>query len=242
MNEFFKIDLSQLSIITLFGLVILGLFVYLMMLFFNKYLVHLVIQSPVKRKKVISKMPVIFTIIWMLYVLYALYVFITPFPFLGVILSLVFVYLGRGYLINLIHGLFFRLKGDIDLGQTIAFNDYSGVVHKLNVFDIELQNKEGELIQIPYGNIVKEEIVKKDYSADFPSYSFSILVTDDITEQDLKNRLFQMPWLSNVFQPKVTRNMQSEGKVNYDIIVYALDEKFFNHIENDLKTSMSTKG
>ena len=48
-----------------------------------------------------------------------------------------------------------------------------------------------------------------------------------------------MPWLTSVFQPKVSKAMQSEGKVNYNIIVYALDEKFHSHVENDLKSSMS---
>jgi small-conductance mechanosensitive channel len=239
MNEFFKIDLSQLSIFNFFGLVLLGGFIYLIMYIFKNYLVHFVIKSPVKRKRVIPKLPVIYTMVWILFVLYALYIFIKPFPFLGVILSLVFVYLSRGYLINLIHGLFFRLKGDINLGQKLALDEYTGVVHKMNVFDMEIQNIEGEIIQIPYGNLIKKEIVKKDFSSDFSSYKFSIIVSGEITEQDIKNRIYQMPWITTVFQPKVTRTIQSEGKINYDIIVYALDEKFFIHIESDLKASMS---
>lgn len=239
MNEFFTIDLSLLSLFNFFGLAILGGFIYSIMYVLKNYLVHFIIQSPVKRKRVISKLPVVYTIVWMLYVLYALYIFIKPFPLLGVILSLVFAYFGRGYLMNLIHGLFFRLKGDIDLGQNIAVDEYVGIVHKMNVFDMEIQNKEGEVIQIPYGNMVKKEIIKKDFSSDFPSYKFSILVSDEITEQDIKNRIFQMPWITSVFPPKVTRAIQGEGKINYNIIVYALDEKFFTHIESDLKTSMS---
>ena len=242
MNEFFKIDLSQLSLVNFFGLVILGGMIYLAMLIFKNYLVHFFIPSPVKRKRVISKLPVIYTILWMLFILYSLYIFVKPFPFLGVILTLVFIYLGRGYLINLINGLFFRLKGDIDLGQKIAVDEYSGVVHKMNSFDMEIQNKEGEIIQIPYGNLVKKEIIKKDFSSDFSSYKFSIVVSDTVKEQDIKSRILQMPWITSVFQPKVTRTMQSEGKSNYDIIVYALDEKFFTHIESDLKASMSSKG
>ncbi|MEN8957828.1 MAG: mechanosensitive ion channel domain-containing protein [Flavobacteriales bacterium] len=239
MDEFFNIDLSQLSIFKFLGLVILGALTYTFMYVFKNYLVHFVIKSPVRRKRVIAKLPVIYTLIWILFVLYALYIFIKPFPFLGVILCLVFVYLGRGYLMNLIHGLFFRLKGDIDLGQKIAIEEHSGTVHKMNVFEMEIQNKEGEIIQIPYGNMFKKEIVKKNFSSDFSSFKFSILVSDQINEQDIKNKIFQMPWVSLVFQPTVTRTMQSEGNRTYDIIVYALDEKFFTHIENDLKASLS---
>lgn len=239
MNEFFKIDLSQLSLFNFLGLAFLGGFTYLVMYIFKNYLVHFVIKSPIKRKRVISKLPVIYTLVWMLYVLYTLYIFIRPFPFLGVLLSLVFLYLGREYLMNLIHGLFFRLKGDIDLGQKIAVDKYAGIVHKMNVFEMEIQNKEGEIIQIPYSNMVKTEIIKKDFSSDFSSFKFSILVSDEITENDIKNRIFQMPWITSVFPPIVIRTIQGEGKINYDIIVYALDEKFFTHIESDLKTSMS---
>lgn len=239
MDDFFKIDLSQMSVINFFGLVFFGVLIYAVMWLFKNYLVHFFIKSPVRRKKVIIMLPVIFTIIWVLFTFYSLYVFITPFPLFGIIISLIAVYFGKGYILNLINGLFFRLKGDINLGQKISIDEHSGIVHKMNVFDMEIENREGVIIQIPYGNLAKTEIEKKDFSTDFSSYKFSIIVSEDITSQIIKTRLMQMPWITTVFSPKVSKTMQSEGKISYDIIVYALDEKFFSHIENDLKTSLS---
>lgn len=238
MNQFFNIDLSQLSILNFIGLVLLGVIIYGGLWIFKNYLVLVVVQSPVRRKKVMDKLPALYTLIWILFSLYALYIFIKPFPFLGVVLTLIFIYLGRGYLINLIHGLFFRLKGDIVVGQKIALENYSGIVLNTNTLDLEIQNIEGEIIQIPYGNMAKKEIVKKDFSSDFSSFKFFVLTGHKVTESELKNILILQPWVSSVFPPKVSKGAQSEDNIRYDIIVYALDEKYHSMIENDLKMGL----
>ena len=238
MGDFFNIDLSQLSILDIIGLLFLGGFIYIFLWLFNNYLILWIFPSPIRRKKIKEKLPVISTAIWIVFVLYALFVFIKPFPSLGVILILIGVYLSRGHLINLINGLFVRFKGNIQVGQDISIGKKSGRVTKMNSFDLELENKTGELIQIPYGTLSQKEIIKKDFSADFTSHSFSIVTEEQVTESKIKSILVQMPWVTSVFAPKVTRVMQSEGKINYEVLVYSLDEKFHSHIENDLKTSL----
>ncbi|MGB1041342.1 MAG: mechanosensitive ion channel domain-containing protein [Flavobacteriales bacterium] len=238
MEDIFNIDLSQLSILNFIGLLVLAGFIYGFLWLFNNYLILLIVQSPIRRKKIQEKLPAISTLSWMVFSLYALYIFIKPFPFFGVLLSLIGIYLSRGYLINLINGLFVRLKGSIKIGQDISIADRSGLVTKMNSFDIEIENRKGELIQIPYGFLAQKEIVKKDFSTDFSSHSFSIVADEQVSESQIKSNLIQMPWVTSVFAPKVTRVMQSEGNINYEILVYSLDEKFHSHIENDLKRSL----
>lgn len=235
MNEFFSIDLSRISLFTFLGLAIFGILIYLVLGFVKNYGLLFLVKSPVRRKRVSVLLPAISSVVWILFALYCFYTLILPFPFLGVVLAGVFVYLGRGYLINLIHGLFFRLKGDISIGQKIAMTNYTGVVFKLNTFDVEIQNEEGEIVQIPYGNMASKELVKKDFSADFSSFKFTLVVSQEITQAYLKKKILSQPWISQVITPKITPIKEEKGKVTYSIIAYPIDEKFNYFVERDLR-------
>ena len=238
MEDFFNIDLSQLSIFNFFGLAIFGVFVFVFLWFFKNYLILILVKSPVQRRKIIELLPAINTLIWILFVLYALYVFIKPFPFFGIVLTLIFIYLGRGYLVNLVHGLFFRLKRDIVLGQKIAFDEYNGIVEQMNVFDLEIENDKGELIQIPYGNMANKEITKKDFSSDLSSFKFSLNVPFAVSETQLKQKLLSSPWISTVFEPKITKVSNNNEYNSYNVIVYALADKFHSNIEKKIKNEI----
>ncbi len=238
MKEFFNIDLAQISLFSFLGLLFWGGLLYGFLWVFKNYLVLLIIQSPVRRKNILDKLPAVSTLIWVLFALYALYLLVKPFPFLGVVLTLVFVYLSRGYLINLFHGLFFRLKGDMNIGQEIAFDDYQGTILKLNNFDFEIQNKEGEIVQVPYSTMVNEEIIKKDFSTDFSAYKFSIKTESEISEKELRIKLLQSPWITPVFPASIKKVNSDDEKSMYDIIVYAIDEKYHSIIERDLKMEL----
>ena len=238
MNEFFSIDLSRISVFTFLGLLLFGVVLYLVLGFVRNYGLLLLVKSPVRRKRVSILLPTLGTIVWILFSLYCFYTLILPFPFMGIVLATVFIYLGRGYFVNLIHGLFFRLKGDIAIGQKIATDQYSGVVFKLNTFDVEIQNEEGEIVQIPYGNMASKELVKKDFSADFSSNKFTIVTSNAINEVYLRNKLLALPWISQVISPKITQLKEENGLVTYSIITYPIDEKFNFFVERDLRASL----
>jgi len=238
MEEFFNINLSQISIFSFVAPIFWGGLLYGFLWLFKNYLILLIIKSPVRRKKILDKLPAILTLIWVLFALYVLYLLVRPFPFLGVVLSLVFIYLSRGYLINLIHGLFFRLKGDMNLGQEIAFDTYQGTILKLNNFDFEIQNKEGEIILVPYSTMVNEEVIRKDFSSDFSSYKFSIKTNSDVSEKDLRIKLLQSPWITPVFPFSINKVSAINEDSMFDIIVYAIDEKYHSIIERDLKMDL----
>ena len=238
MADFFNIDISQLSIFSFISMVFWGAILFGFLWLFKNYLILILIKSPVRRRKTIELLPAIYVIIWILFVLYWLYVLVRPFPFLGVTIILVFAYLSRGYLINLIHGLFFKLKGNISLGQEIAFGNFQGAIVRLNHFDFEIQNKEGEIIQVPYSTMVNEKVIKKDFSSGFSSHKFTVTTSIDISEKDLKTKLLQSPWITQVFPPAVNLTSSEEDYLIYDIIVHLIDDKYQSWVERDLKASL----
>ena len=236
MAEFFQINLSEFSIFSFLWLIFRGVLLFGFLWVFKNYLFLLVIKSPVRRKKIIDKLPPIYSVIWILFALYVFYFLIKPFPFLGVLISLLVIYLSRGYLINLFHGLFFRLKGRLNLGQKIAFDSYQGSVLSLNNFDFEIQNKEGEIVQIPYGNMANKEIVKQDVSADFSSFKFSIKSNLDTTEQEIRAKLVQSPWVTNVLPFSISQKSTASENLVFDVVVYLIDEKYQSFIERDFNS------
>lgn len=238
MSEFFSIDLTRISIFTLLGLLVFGGVIYFVLGFIRNYGLLLLVKSPVRRKLVGVLLPAISTVVWILFSLYCFYSLILPFPFMGIVLGGVFIYLGRGYLVNLIHGLFFRLKGDIAIGQKISMKDNSGVVFKLNTFEVEIQNEEGEIVQIPYGNMASKELVKNDFSADFSSFKFTVVTKKEITATYLKRKLLSQPWISQVISPKISQVKEENGWVTYSVISYPIDEKFNFFVERDLNASI----
>ena len=239
MNDFFSIDISRISIFTILGMVVFGAVIYFFTWFIKNYGLILLVKSPVKRKRISTLLPAIFTIGWILFGLYCFYLLIIPFPFMGIVLSAIFIYLGKGYFANLVHGLFFRLKGDISVGQKIATKEYAGIVVRLNTFDVEIQNKEGEIVQIPYGNMASKELVKKDFSADFSSHKFVIATNKSISDSIIRNTLLSQPWVSSLIMPKITRIKEESDTVTYSILVYPIDEKFNSFVERDLRESLT---
>jgi|GEM_PF-4800869 small-conductance mechanosensitive channel len=239
MNDFFSIDISRISIFTILGMVVFGTVIYFFTWFIKNYGLILLVKSPVKRKRISTLLPAIFTIGWILFGLYCFYLLIIPFPFMGIVLSAIFIYLGKGYFANLVHGLFFRLKGDISVGQKIATKEYAGIVVRLNTFDVEIQNKEGEIVQIPYGNMASKELVKKDFSADFSSHKFVIATNKSISDSIIRNTLLSQPWVSSLIMPKITRIKEESDTVTYSILVYPIDEKFNSFVERDLRESLT---
>ena len=122
MENIFDIDLSQFSLFKILGLLFYGIIIYLISWLIKNYLIHILIKSPIRKKKVINMLPVVFTLIWTFFTIYVFYFLVRPFPLYGILISLILIYLGRGYLINLVHGMFFRFKGDILIGLSTSGN------------------------------------------------------------------------------------------------------------------------
>jgi len=241
MDEIFNIDLDHFSFFSFFGLLVFGVLLYFLFWLSQNYLVHFVFKNPVRKKKVIDILPAFITLFWCFYFLYVLYYLIRPFPFYGVIISLVIIYLARGYLRNLINGLFFRFKGNIRRGQKITINNHSGMVTDLKTFDLILENKNSERIIIPYATLAKEDIVLKNISADFCTHNFSIVTNSDITSKLIETEIKNSPWISSKMEVKVSRTRLDEKQFKYTILVHTLDEKYNYFVENDLRLVLNKK-
>jgi small-conductance mechanosensitive channel len=202
---------------------------------FKYYVLRILVKSPVKRKKLKTKIPAFEAFLWVLYALYAVYVFIIPFPFLGITLLLVLIYLVRDSLLNLIHGIFYRFKDSLEKGQKVIMEGEEGTIHSLNTFDVSFENKEGEIKSIPYQKIISLNIIKKDFSSEFFSHNFSIKTHELINEEVIKKQIIAMPWSSEVYLPKITKTQLEDSLHQFDIIVYTIDRRYFSFIEEEVR-------
>lgn len=235
MKEFFSINLEKLSIINFLWLIFLGILLFVIINLTKKYLFVLVIKSPLKREKVQTKIPVLEITLWMLYALHAMYVLILPFPFFGVIVLGILIYILRKELNNLIQGLIFRYKGVVEKDERISINNKEGRVESFNLFDVYFEDKEGEIEVIDYADLVKQTIVKKEFSSEYFSYKFSIKTKSDILASDIEKQILQLPWSTSVYPPKVILVKEQEENNYFDVLVYAIDKRYFSFIEDDIR-------
>lgn len=235
MDKFFSIDLSQLSILNFFWILFLGIITFFAINFFKNRVIGLIVKSPVKRKRLKVRIPAFEALLWILYGLYTVYILILPFPFFGVILFLLALYLVRKSAVNLVQGVVFRLKDSLEEGQKVIVKNEEGHINSINTFGVSFENKEGEIKLIPYEEFVNLNVVKKDFSSEFFSHKFSIKTKDNIGAEDIKNQIVGLPWSSEVFLPKVTKTKLDEGVNQFDIIIYAIDRRYFSFIEEDIR-------
>ena len=153
-----------------------------------------------------------------------------------VIIWLILIYLGRGYLINLVHGMFFRFKGDILIGQKIKIDNHNGEVKVLKTFDLLLENKDGESVIIPYSSLAKQELILQNHSSEFFTHAFSLFTENNLNMELLENEIKKSPWISSVVKSKITKSQSENNQTKYNVIVYSLNEKYNYFIENDLRS------
>ncbi|NQV09066.1 mechanosensitive ion channel [Candidatus Woesearchaeota archaeon] len=78
------------------------------------------------------------------------------------ILIIIFILLGiKDFFPNVIAGIFIHQKGWIKVGDKIKVKNIEGKVVHVNLVDVRLETKKGDLIYIPNSLIIKNELIKK---------------------------------------------------------------------------------
>jgi hypothetical protein len=131
--------------------------------------------------------------------------------------------------------MFFRFKGDITIGQKIKVDAHTGIVSELKTFDLLLENKEGERIIIPYFTLAKQEVILKNLSSDFHTHSFSLVTNNNTSIKLIRKEIQLSPWVSSVFESKITKTKLDNSQLKFDILVHVVDEKYSYFIESDLR-------
>ena len=148
-------------------------------------------------------------------ILIVLITFIMIQPFVHGLLVFVIIVLGFTLLKNYFLGKMMQLKNDCYTGQKIKFNDTEGFIKEIGRTSITLQTAEGAR-HVSYVQMFNEGFTQLQSSEIGGLQSIYINVGDTAknTIQDIKDRLWESPYLDWAFEPEVTiTNIKNQFEV-----------------------------
>ncbi len=159
----------------------------------------------------------------------------SPFLTLGIATGLLIV--SWGYSKELFQGTVFKFQRGNIAGQRLKVKDFSGKIVALNNTKLELETEKGEILQIPYSQIVGDVEIKPS-SAKYLRACVLMLKTtqEDYAgfEQGLRKTISRIPFVVDSVKPKFEIINQSSEEVECKLVVYTNDEKFIPQIKSKL--------
>jgi hypothetical protein len=160
---------------------------------------------------------------------------LSPFLTLGVATGLLFM--SWGYSKELFQGTVFKFQRGNIAGQRLKIKDFSGRIVSLNNTKLELETEKGEILQIPYSQIVGDVEIKPT-SAKYLRACVLILKTPQVDyvkfENGIRTLVSRIPYVVDSVKPKFEIINQTSDEVECKLVVYTNDEKFIPQIKSKL--------
>ena len=196
-----------------------------------------------KKRSFIRYFSLIEIFIWVLYTVFLIQSFSDSNQIysLGmfVLLMIVGFWLLWFYLKNIISGSVFKLSKKFEIGDIIQVNNYQGKIIAMGNQRLELESENGEVIFIPYKQLSDSVIVKLHRGEMELSHSFTLATNNDKLqkeiEQALRYEILSMPWTSIKKSPLIKLIHKDDGHFVFEIVLFALDNKYFFNMEQLLK-------
>ncbi|MCK5775897.1 MAG: mechanosensitive ion channel [Bacteroidales bacterium] len=143
------------------------------------------------------------------------------------------------YLKNIISGNVFKLNRKFEIGDVIQVNDYQGKIIVMGSHRLELETENGEVVFIPYTHLSDTVIVKLHYGEKVLNHSFTMSTPNEGSlahiEEKIRYEILNMPWASIKKTPQIKLIHKDADHLVFEIILYALEKKYFFNMEQGLK-------
>lgn len=228
----------------LIALVVAGLALLLLLKLIKIWLPKL-IQRQAYKESFLRYYPLFEIGIGLLFITYAIDKLSTNNPLyalgLFVILFIITLWITWYYTKGYVLGILFKLNSKFSLHDNIRFKAYQGKIIEMGARRMLIEDDKGELIFIPYDELVKHIIIKNHPAENILSHNFMLQVpstkaTDD-RQRDIRYRLLSLPWISLKKEPIIKIMDEDEGQQTYSITCYCPDKSYFYKVETALKQS-----
>ncbi|HHB51433.1 MAG TPA: mechanosensitive ion channel family protein, partial [Saprospiraceae bacterium] len=178
--------------------VLSALLIYFVFFVIDKY--YVIISKKGKEfyfiKKWLRKVRLFSWFIWFVLSIYFLLIYS---PVITLIFLIGFYLFTKDYWINIYSGILFLMNGKIKKGDYIYFPDsgMEGVVTNLLLVELELKNKDDELIYIPFSKVLNNTFLIKEKVSNYFLNDFEILESEfecNLNENMIKKVLLNCPW------------------------------------------------
>ena len=160
---------------------------------------------------------------WALFIIFAIYQLFMTSPYVSLVLIVLIIIAGRAFWKDYIPGLLFRWENNAETGDRMRYGNGHCTIEDIGPRNLQLRNKDGETIILPYSHIVEAVISKSVQKSKLYQFTFRVTIENENpdTVSTLISRCIQeCPWSIPSRQPTIN----SLGNGEYEIISFATDE------------------
>ena len=226
------------------SLILTGLVIYFILRLI-RFSIPYVVKNRVLREWINQYFSIFELLIWIIFALWFLPYLMRRNPYVGYgvifILFSIFLWISWYGLRNLIAGFIFRSNQGLKIGEHIQIGDDKGIIVKLAYRSIILHTASGNLVSIPYSQIMNKPLIKISSIELRHSTTFKLLTTKVENIQKLSNditaKILMHPRCSLTEKPKVELLQEQDDKMLFSIKIFAIENKYLSVIEEYVKNA-----
>jgi len=217
----------DLSFWSIFWLVLLAITLYIGFYVVHEFVIKL-IQNRKARSSAKRYFPIITSFIWLIYFIRVGYIFIKPYPLVGIGVVLILLLGFWRFIKDFIAGLVFRVQDNYRTNQRIQLKNNAGVIVELLNTHVKLEADDGELIFVPYSEFANQIVHKPSTQERLKQFSFKLDVGTDVDIDKLNRIALSCPWIVTDRMPRIVHNEDDKELI---ISGYTLDLKYISKIK-----------
>lgn len=230
-----------------FSIVVFLLTGIIIFVFFRlfRYLMQFVRLSPGRILFLTKYLPLAELSTWILFLLWSIQYFATRGQLITLVPLLVFViiilYLAWFALKDITAGVIFKTGKTHQLNDHISVAGIQGVIHAMGMRNLEVEDPEGRMIQIPYSRVVGNIMLKSYTSQSLLSHNFILQLPlqkdTDIFQimESIRLSILSMPWASQKNEPRISILDENPEQAELRITLFSLDTSYFKKTEKLLE-------
>ena len=151
------------------------------------------------------------------------------------ILLLVLFFIGIFFIKDYVAGLIVKASANYSIDDVIISNNIEGKIVKFGQRSLIISTNDGNIVYLPYSDLVGKIKSIKSASEVKNNYSFSISVKNvkdiDTKINEIKNYLISLPWVNTSVDSEITITETKEDNYVLNISVVAFDNSYYTKIE-----------
>jgi small-conductance mechanosensitive channel len=231
-------QMGSISVKTVLLLLIIGGFMFGFIYILKKYIIpYLGSRKAVKKaKNTIYRIEIL---AWGAFAIFGIYQLLTDSLYITIVILVIIILAGINYWRDLFAGIVFRIENKFEVNDPVRFDDYNGILFKINPRNIQIKTDEEELVLVPFRNLSKNVFIKRQAKGKLHSAKINLPITGKSEEEiakSIQKWLFHCPWA--IINDKTVVHETNETSIT--ITVYAVDIESISKIEEYLISK--TKG
>lgn len=186
---------------------------------------------------------------WFVYILWSMdYLFRDKFFYEYLVIAFIFILSGftAWYVFNdIIAGIVFKVKHNLKAGTQIRTANYTGSIKSHHLTYLQIRTDDGQLIRIPYSRINQEVISEVSHAELSEENIIRLQIGLSLSKADaetlIHETIMNSPWSNLKETPSIKLIEENETGYIFEIVLFSMNLKHINFIEQALKENPSLK-